>query len=138
MFFAGLASLAAQPPTSEHAELIKTLRRAHKLLVEADHDYAGHRAKAAEEVHKALEGLGFHHKKVQPGTTAGNGTVVPPQTAHPPQPKVREPQANSDAQLRKARKHLKEALTLFSGTHPKATGNVEKAIGEIDTALGIK
>ena len=40
---------------------VREARSAHRLLVEADHDYDGHRARAAHEVHKALEELGARH-----------------------------------------------------------------------------
>ena len=64
------------------AEAIKALRSAHKLLAEADHDYDGHRAKAAKEVHKALKELGFQPKKAQAaaGANCRNGC---PQDANP-------------------------------------------------------
>ena len=149
MFFAAVASSAlAQatvPTESAHAELIQTLRSAHRLLVRADHDYDGHRAKAAEEVRKALKELGYQHKKVQPasGQAVGTvgpaaGTVAPVKVAHTGQPKVHEPQANSDAQLKQALQLLQGALPQMTGKHPKATVNVNAAVVEINTALGIK
>ncbi len=142
MFVAGWASMAlaqATPGTeTAHAELIKTLRTAHRLLVRADHDYDGHRAKAAEEVHKALKELGYQHKKAQPGSPAANGTVASPKAAKTGQAKMHEPQANSDVQLREALQLLQGALTQMKGRHPKATANVKAALVEINTALAIK
>ena len=148
LFFAGLASTASAQTTtpvkeSPHAELIKTLRHAHRLLVHANHDYQGHRAKAAEEVHKALRELGFHPPKAQPASTPANGNVVPPQAApaaHTGQPKMYELQANSDDQMREAKLHLEKAFKHLTrtGKHPKATANVQTAIAEVDMALGIK
>ena len=141
LFFVGLASTtwAQATPVKEspHAEVIKILRHAHRLLVIADHDYDGHRAKAAAEVHKALKELGYHHPKAQPAKPAANGTVVPP---HAGQPKVHEAQATSDQQLREASAHLEKALNRLTSTgkHPKATANVRAAIAEIKTALKIK
>jgi hypothetical protein len=141
LLFAGWAStVMAQttPPakSAAHAELIKTLRSAHKLLAQADRDYDGHRAKAAEEVHKALKELGYHHKKAQSASTPKNGAAA--KVAHAAAPKVHEPQATSDAQLRQAQQILQGALTQMSGKHPKATANVKAAIAEINTALAIK
>jgi hypothetical protein len=137
MFFAGLASTASAQATqpSAHAELIKSLHCAHKLLAHADKDYDGHRLKAAEEVHKALKELGYQHKKAHPGSTPANGAAVPAHTAHA---KMHEPQGNSDAQMREALQILQGALTHFNGTHPKAVANVNAAIAQINTALAIK
>jgi hypothetical protein len=119
-------------------ELIKTLRSAHRLLVAADHDYDGHRAKAAKEVHNALKELGYQHKKVQPASTPANGAVVAPKAGRTGQPRVHEPQANSDAQLLEAKGLLQGALTQLTGKHPTATAKVKAAIAEINTALSIK
>ena len=144
MSFAGLASTAAAQTTnavtpatsSANAALIKTLREAHHLLAHADKDYDGHRAKAAEAVHKALKDLGYHHKKAQSGTPPANGSVVSPKTTHAGYAKMHEPQANSDAQLKLALQLLQGVQ--FNGKHPKAAGHVQHAIREIDTALAIK
>ena len=137
-----LASFAAAqggPATpSAHAELIKTLLQARRLLVHADHDYDGRRAKAVEEVDKALKELGHHHKKAQPAATPANGVVVPPTVAHAHQPKIHEPQGNSDAQLREAMQLIQGALTQMQGKHPKATANLNAAVVHLNTALKIK
>ena len=142
MFFAGVASaaLAQAIPAkgTANAELIETLRSAHRLLVSADYDYEGHRAKAAKEVRNTLEELGRHHKKAKPGLTPNKGAVVPPKAAHVSQEKVHEPQATSDAQLREAQQLLQGALTQLNVKHPNATANVKAAIAEINMALAIK
>jgi hypothetical protein len=128
MFCAGLASTAlaqATPaPLSPHAARIATLREAHALLVHANHDYDGHRAKAAEAVHKALKELGYEHKKAPAGATPAAQT------------KVHEPQAASDAQMKQALQLL--GGVQFNGKHPKAAAHVEHAVREIKTALSIK
>ena len=141
IFFAGLASsLTAQavtvkPPT--HLDVIETLKKAHGLLVHADHDYDGHRAKAAEEVHKALEDLGDHPAKKATRVlvpTAGGVVAVTP--VHPAQPKMTEPQAASDAQVHEAKELLEAALKdLSSSKHPNAHKNVKEAIHQITLAL---
>jgi hypothetical protein len=134
------ASAQAANPAKQaaRAQLIATLRSAHKLLVAADHDYNGHRAKAAHEVHQALQELGFHHKKPQPGSPAQNAAVAGAKAAHAAQARMHEPQAASDAQLQQAQQLLQGALTQLTATHPKATTNVQNAITEITTALSIK
>ena len=93
--FSGLVATAlAQTTSSTYPQLIETLRHAHRLLVHADHDYDGHRAKAAEEVHKALVDLGYRAKKAQPALTLtpATGGVAAPQVVQNGQPKVHEPQ----------------------------------------------
>jgi hypothetical protein len=107
-------------------------------LTHADHDYDGHRAKAAEEVHKALKELGHHHKKAAPAPVAAPGAVVATKPVHASAPKVREPQAASDAKLREAKDILQAVSTHLTGKHPKAAANVQAAIAEINTALAIK
>jgi hypothetical protein len=116
-------------------QLLTELHHAHRLLQEANHDYDGHRAKAAEELHKAIKTLEatvpHHHHQAQP-------------TAKPvvKEPAVHEPQAVSDAQLREARKVLKTVeAQLASSTelhHQKALVDVAKAIEQIDIALKIR
>jgi len=141
---ASAQTIATPPPANGtathagHGVVVAELRRAHRLLVEADHDYDGHRAKAAQAVHAALKELGYQHKKVQPVSPAANGAVAPPATAKARQPKMHEPQATSDAQLREALQILQGTLTQMKGKHPKATANLNTAVVEINTALGIK
>jgi hypothetical protein len=136
-------TVATTSAKTAHSALIKELRQAHELLAHADHDYDGHRAKAAEEVHKALVDLGYHHhKKAASPTTVVNGTVAPSSgkaAVHTSQPKMHEPQRASDAQLRQALQILQGSLTtLHSGKHPKAAANVNAAIAQINTALSLK
>ncbi len=138
--FSLAAAGVAQAASAAHVELIETLKHAHHLLTHADHDYDGHRAKAAEEVHKALVDLGYRAKKAPPVVTVtpATGAVVSPPVVTSGEPKVHEPQANSDVQLREARELLKGALAQMNGKHPKATANVEAAIRQIDVALKLK
>lgn len=134
------SSAQTTPPKSaavkgEKAELVKELRAAHKLLAEADHDYDGHRARAAAEVHKAIKKLvGTHHPKtVKPGS-ATTAPVAPPVK----QPAVHEPQTTSDAQLRQAQAILQGVQAQLNARHPKVAANIKSAIVEINTALSIK
>jgi hypothetical protein len=139
------AQTVATPPaagTAKHA-VMESLRQAHRLLVEADHDYDGHRAKAAEAVHRAIRELeGKHHgKKVQSGSVAGAaagaGAVIS-KPAKVKQPAVHEAQANSDAQLHQAQAILQQVQTELNSHHPKAAAHTTEAITEITTALSIK
>ena len=117
---------------------MENLRQAHKLLVNADHDYDGHRARASEEVHKAIRELeGKHHaKKVVSGNVPSAAPVVKP--AKHKEPAVHESQASSDEQLQQALQLLQSAQAEINSKHPKAAGNVTAAIREINTALKIK
>ena len=132
-FLFGLAlgsTTSAQVVPTTKAELIQELRSAHKLLVEADHDYDGHRAKAAAEVHKAIRELeGKHHSKKPHATVA--------KTKPAKEPAVHEPQATSDAQLQQAQAILQGVQSKMN-SYPKVTANVTAAITEISTALKIK
>jgi hypothetical protein len=116
-------------------EVINTLRTAHQLLTAADHDYDGHRALAAREVHKALKELGHRQTNAQTGAAGTAGTK---KAATVGQTKGNESQANSDAQLRQAQQLLQGVLPQFGTRHPKAAGNVKAAIGQINAALAIK
>src|SRR5262249_47877629 len=116
-------------------QMLQEMHQAHHLLHEANHDYDGHRAKAAEELHKAIKALHatlpHHHQKAHPLPTLAVK-----------QPAVHEDQAKSDAQLRDARKILKVVeLQLAASTelhHQKAAADVAKAIEQIDVALKIR
>jgi len=123
------------PADPQTLELIQQLHRAHHLLAEANHDYDGHRARAAEEIHKAVKALeaSMPHHKHKPLQSA----VKPAR-----EPAVREEQAKSDEQLREARKLLKvvekELATSSGEHHQKALADVARAVEEIDIALKIK
>ncbi len=137
-----------QPPTQgqhkgERGKLIEELRAAHRLLDEANHDYDGHRAKAAHEVHKAIKDLAYQHKKAESGQTPGNGGNHGSGTHEPNKAaqsgKEHEPQGNSDSQLREAHEILKTVLGQINATkHPKAAGHIKEAIHEIRLALKMK
>jgi hypothetical protein len=115
-----------------HAQVIADLKKAHQLLSEANHDYHGHRAKAAEEVHKALKELGHHHK---PATTTAATGVAPKTENRVAKTGGKEDQSVSDGQLRQAQQILQSALGHLNNRHPKAHTNVAAAIGEINQAF---
>lgn len=145
-----------------HSGVGEELRRAHHLLVHADHDYDGHRAKAAHAVHMALEELGHHHHHsstsgtsstpiTSSAPTAGSklasgaksavstkpaaGTAAVPRAAHSGSSGGHESQAASDTQLREAEHLLQASLMKISTRHPGAAAHVKHAIAEINVAL---
>jgi hypothetical protein len=94
------------------------LVHAYVLLKIADHDYAGHRGKALEEVSAAGKALGLELK--------GAG-------------EDRERQWKSDKQLEEARRLLREARDkLEAKDRDRVASHVEVAIKEIDLALAVK
>jgi hypothetical protein len=139
----GLASFASAQTlvvtsagsAAKHVEL-QDLRQAHKLLAEADHDYDGHRARAAEEVHKAIRELESKHRPKK--VVTGQSPVVTAKPVKVKQPAVHESQTTSDAQLRQALQLLESAAPEINSKHPKAASNVAAAIQELNTALKIR
>jgi hypothetical protein len=107
--------------------VIGHLRMAHSRLLQADHDYQGHRARAANHVASALRHLGA--PTTGSATNLGAGQM---------------PQAQSDGLLRDALFRLNTAQTQlgtrgYTGAHHgSARSQVTAAIGEINTALNIR
>ena len=99
---------------AQSAGSVALLDQAYTTLSQADHDYKGHRVKAMKDIEKAVKELG--------GKISGDG-------------KGREPQGTSDAQLRKAKGLLEQAVPNLSG---KALRHVNNAIKQIDEALAVK
>ncbi len=120
---------AAQSVTPVSPAVVAALRSAHKLLVTANRDYGGHRAKAAKEVHHALKALGYR-------TGAGGVSVSTPNVVTPsvstPKGKVHEAQPTSDAQLLQAQQILQGVVGQVN------TGHIARAIHEINKALAIR
>jgi hypothetical protein len=116
----------------DKAQMIGTLESAHRLLASADHDYDGRRAKAMEEIKKAIHELGGGKEKTVAATAMVKEPRMKVAKAH-----VKESQAASDAKLR-------EALSMISGvgsgmgSHHKAAGHVSAAVGHLNAALHIR
>jgi hypothetical protein len=132
------------------------LRAAHALLVhQADHDYQGHRAKAAHQVSAAIHALsggnnngagGGQNQMVggknqqagvnnqQAAAKVGNNQQAGGQAGQGA-PKI--PQAQSDANLQKAAQMLHTALGQVHSGHQAST-HIQTAITEIGTALKVK
>ena len=110
------ATTFAETTIGEKGTVLHELRAAHKLLIEADHDYDGHRLKAAEKVHKAIHDLEGKHasKKVESGTTTLTSTPVIAKT-----PKGKSQAAAKPRHLRRPVErsscHLEERAIAISG-----------------------
>jgi hypothetical protein len=118
------------------AGIVEALKSAHALLSVADRDYDGHRARAAEEVEKALRELGHHHHHHK-GTLAMAPAAVP-HAARTGEAGHHEVQSTSDTQLQQARSILQGVAGQIGGRHAKAQSRVNAAIAEIGTALNIR
>jgi len=98
---------------------VQAVTQAYRLLEQADHDYQGHRAKAMKHLHQAGRVLGVALK--------GDG-------------KAGEQQGTSDSQLKQAQSVLQQmSANQASGPrHQRAMQHVQRALGELQTALSIK
>jgi len=94
----------------------EVLRKAYSALRAADHDYHGHRRKAMEAIEEAGKALGADVK--------GDG-------------KGHEPQAESDAHLRKAQSLL-QTIGNASAKSGRIGKHVEHALSELSVALSMK
>ncbi|HZW34140.1 MAG TPA: hypothetical protein VFF52_25675 [Isosphaeraceae bacterium] len=116
-------------PGAMNQGVINHLRMAYSRLQQADHDYQGHRARAASHVVNALRHLGA-------STMSGSG--INPGAG-------RMPQAQSDGLLRDALFRLNTAQSelgsrgnMAAAHHGSARSQVVAAIGEINAALNIR
>ena len=114
--------------------VISTLRQAHALLTIANHDYAGHRAKAAESISQAIRELGGGHHHAH-STTIGAAHHVAAGVAGGG--KAHEAQASSDAQLKQAGQLLVGLQGHVPNKH-KAAAHVQHAINELNLALNVR
>jgi hypothetical protein len=122
----------------KHDELLKALHHAHEKLVHADHDYDGHRAKAAHLVMEAI-----HKLKPPPAATTGTPASAPKTAQLPKSPAApgQTPtmsQAESDQHLQQASEILTKVQPHVQEHHAEAGAHLKDAIAEIATALSIK
>ncbi len=117
--------------TQQHAAVLAQLHSAYNLLIRADHDYNGNRAKAAHEVSGAIHALTGHHHH-HPGQVRLFGANIKNGMANP-----KMPQAQSDAHLKQAGQILASVAGKLPQGH-KSSANVQKAIRHIQVALQIK
>jgi hypothetical protein len=110
-------------------QIISELEHSRALLEEADHDYDGHRAKAVGDITAAIHALKPHHES------------KPSEKKARPEKDPKEPQAVSDAQLKKALAELETVHHQLKESkaehHAKASEDVGKAIAQLHTALKI-
>jgi hypothetical protein len=121
--------------TQQRAAMVAQLHAAHKLLIHADHDYNGNRAKAAHEVSQAIHALTgqHHHHKGQVRIFGAN--INKGASKGKANPKM--PQAQSDAHLKQARQILARVAGKLPPGH-KSSANVHNAMRHIQVALQIK
>lgn len=130
-----------------YSQTVTALHQAHTLLANADHDYNGHRAKAAEHISHAIRELGGQHH-ANGGTNGGTrifGATIGGNKGHGNGAKaggangnrMREPQAQSDAQLQKALGLIEGVSGHVSNTH-KASQHIQSAVAELSTALQVR
>jgi hypothetical protein len=121
---------------------IAALKSAKKMLEGANHDYKGHRAKAVHAIHEAILELEHHkgkHVPANPAVAAAKANAHAAEKAiNAATPKVHEAQLASDVQVKTAQQLLLQVQAVLStGNHPKASGHVQTAIQELETALKI-
>jgi hypothetical protein len=127
--------------TQVHATLLNELHAIHNTLVQAKHDYDGHRASAVGHVHKAMHEL--HQEMAHFNKQAAQQLKVPKVTEPTAQALKQEGQAASDAALQQSVTNLKtvhqQVVTLSQGPHHgQVVHHLNKAIHELHTALKIK
>ncbi len=146
MVSVGLSSLApgaggkqkgGGKPT-DTAQAMQSLEAAHTLLIEAKHDYHGHRAAAAGQVEKALKALG--QEGANGKKKGGGGKKADGQQGASEEQRHLESQATSDEILRDAQAvltHLQHAASALQG-QKKVQKHVAKAIEELQTAMKVR
>jgi hypothetical protein len=127
-----------QAVAGTHATVVAELQQVHTLLVQAKHDYDGHRASAAGHVHKALQAMN-HNKTATAKRNVQQQTVNKPANTNG----IKETQGASDTQLKEALTGLhsvqNQLASLPKGPkHAEIEQHLNKAIHELHTALKIK
>jgi hypothetical protein len=104
-----------------YAPIVNQLRQAQHLLHEANHDYDGHRVRAAKDIKQAIRALLPH---------AHAGTKKKPAVPAPP---VHEGQALSDAQMQQAAQIVNNVLAQL--TSVPANTRTAAAVPQLQQAL---
>jgi hypothetical protein len=146
----GARGAASQRAAAEAAE-VTALRPAFTIMVTADHDYDGHRARAMVALAEACRLMGTDI--VPPGLrkeleNAGSGTR-PHETGAGTKPATRgagrhpttepETQSASDAQMLQAQGIIQKVRNgIATGKQPRVTARLDEAIKEIGIALSLK
>jgi hypothetical protein len=145
---AAAAAQAAKAATaSPFAAQVAALHQARELLVNADHDYKGHRAEAVKLVTAAIHELHPHHAK---GAHAKGGAGKGAAKAHAGAKQGAGkgtgntmPQEVSDGHLKQAMSQIAAVQTQLAGAGGQgpaaaAATALGKAVQELQTALSIK
>lgn len=120
------------------------LVQAYTAVIMANHDYAGHRGKAAHAIHEAVRIL---HEGVMRSGSESQQAVVMQQRASIASAEqasrslamVRERQAASDAQLAQAQQLLLQLRpTLVSNNQQRIVAHVDRALREIQISLQVR
>jgi hypothetical protein len=136
----------AQPPKVVNNDSVRLqegqyLVQAYSAVIMANHDYGGHRGKAA---HAIREGLWILHEQVMRHATADqqavvsqqHGSVVAADEASKHSSSAHEGQAASDAQLAQAQQLLLQLRpTLVTNNQQHIVAHVDRALREIQLAL---
>jgi hypothetical protein len=127
---------------SPFAQQVAALRQARELLIQADHDYKGHRAEAVKLVTAAIHAL---HPPKANGAHKGTakGAAAKAHTAAKNASGNSMPQATSDAHLQQAMTAIATVQTQLAGAGGQgaassAAASLQKAVQELQTALSIK
>jgi hypothetical protein len=130
--FVGEAPALRRLPPDPAAALAGQLRATRALLRRADHDYEGHRVKAIHEITRAIHAL----------EPAAGRRRHPRVGGLRPAPGGKEPQAVSDAQLRKALEQLQATRANLGAAPPRnvavAGAAIDRAVRELQIALKIR
>jgi hypothetical protein len=141
-FFGTGVGRAVQPATAATG-VVAQLKAIRAVLEHADHDYKGHRAKAVQEITKAIhaiEGVGARRAALTPQQKAAlqaarQAKIATKQGASKPEG---EPQALSDQQLKSMVTQLTQVSAQIGTAKPVAQQHVQNAIVELQAALAIK
>ena len=101
---------------SQAAAEVKTLQQAYSLLMRADHDYQGHRARAMRHIEAAC--------RILCGSAKGDG-------------QGEEAQSQSDGQLQQAQSLLAGVEPAIAAKNPRAGQQINKSLQELATALSV-
>src|SRR5262249_34644004 len=118
--FAGQAAVPSVPSSMHGHGVVGQLHKAKQLLEKADHDYKGHRVKAIEAITQAIHAI-QHSTTNKQGSESGKSSSTPAKggtagatggkgaVEKGAEKSGKEPQAESDRQLREAMELLRAA-----------------------------
>ncbi len=121
--------------------VVSRLRSTHRSLARLDHDYKGHRRRAMSAIHTAIRYLS--HSSVRRSLSRVNNVGGVNKNRPNVVGRQRMPQAQSDAQMRRAMQSLQLVSSRLANSgstsnHYRARGAVQAAYRELGTALQIR